>query len=384
MFENYDPMDRHQLTLHCLITLQSPMSHIGESIGNQSNLKTIKVTDLEGNASNVFCYSGNALRNGVLRRKGVDSFLDALGIDVSPTVHQTLFAGGFIDGGTGNDLDLDKKIRQLIPPLSVLGTAKPKGLFNSKDAQMLHGRLAVGDAQLVCYESAEYLFHGFRPALPYSAIAPLEEVIAAKEKAQQARIDEWLLGGTGAEEAQKEYEEKLQYWLPFLLDKLRANTEWFAYNQKTRRDSLHQSDLHKHLALPTEQKNLLEGEAKKKDKSQQMIMGDWLIQQGAQLYSRWDAYLTDIEEGFLADALLRFNQSPYLGGKSGTGCGLVSLQFWYESGEDKGEWMQLSSSAEVLRDRALEQHSRYKEYLAQYREYLSEASEGDEIKKLLS
>jgi len=114
-----------------------------------------------------------------------------------------------------------------------------------------------------------------------------------------------------------------------------------------------------------------------------MIMGDWLIQQGAQLYSRWDAHLTDIEEGFIADALLKFNQSPYLGGKLRTGCGLVSFQFWYESEGEKGKWMDLSPAAENIYDRALHYHNRYKEHLAQYREYLSEANEGDEIKKLL-
>jgi len=263
-------MNRHKLTLHCLITLRSPLSHIGEAVGNQSNLKSIKVTDLEGNASDLFCYSGNALRNGVIRRKGMQSFLESLNISVPPKVHQTLFAGGFIDGGSGNDLDLDKRIRQLIPPLSVLGSAKPKGLFNTKEAQMLHGRLSVGSAQLVCYESAEYLFHGFQPALPHNVVAPLKEVIETKEKAKEARVNEWLLGMDGAKSAQEEYEEKLEYWSPFLVENLRCNTEWFTYNQSTRRESLHQPDLQKHLSAEHKQTNLLESQTEEKGSNEKV------------------------------------------------------------------------------------------------------------------
>ena len=158
---NYNPHDRHNIKLHLQITLLQPLSHISESVGNQTNLRTMKVTDLEGNPSEVFCLSGNSLRNRILRRCGIDSFLSQIGVQVSPTMHHALFCGGAIDGGTGNDLDLDKKIRQLLPCLSVLGTAKPKGLFGVGDAQMVHGRIAVGDAYLACVESAEYIYRQF-------------------------------------------------------------------------------------------------------------------------------------------------------------------------------------------------------------------------------
>lgn len=61
MFDNYNIFDREKLTLHCLITLQTPLSHIGEVSGNVSNLKTTKLLDFEGNPRSVFVYSGNAM-----------------------------------------------------------------------------------------------------------------------------------------------------------------------------------------------------------------------------------------------------------------------------------------------------------------------------------
>ncbi len=69
---NYNPHDRHNIKLHLQITLLQPLSHISESVGNQTNLRTMKVTDLEGNPSEVFCLSGNSLRNRILRRCGID------------------------------------------------------------------------------------------------------------------------------------------------------------------------------------------------------------------------------------------------------------------------------------------------------------------------
>jgi hypothetical protein len=120
MFENYDIYNKNQVTLHLLITLQTPLSHIGEVTGNVSNLKTLKLIDLTSQSRQCFVYSGNALRNGLLRRKGVASALDRLGLKVNPDTHHTMFAGGRIDGSTASDMELDKKVRQLLPWLSVL------------------------------------------------------------------------------------------------------------------------------------------------------------------------------------------------------------------------------------------------------------------------
>jgi hypothetical protein len=398
---NYNPHDRHNIKLHLQITLLQPLSHISESVGNQTNLRTMKVTDLEGNPSEVFTLSGNSLRNRILRRCGIDSFLSQIGVQVSPTMHHALFCGGAIDGGTGNDLDLDKKIRQLLPCLSVLGTAKPKGLFGVSDAQMVHGRIAVGDAYLACVESAEYIYRQFPPALPIDVISALEQIIDGKDLQHSQRVNQWL--GIDSKVSQYDLKALLAEWMPFLGEKLRYYSDWLTYSQKTRRDSLHDPNFAKHLigATPEPQKMISQGdlfgivsepETKKgksdkakpeKEKSQQMIMGNWLLQTGATLYSYWSANVTRIEEGFIADALLKFAESPYLGGQSGTGCGLCSMQFWFETAEgDRGEFMTITPHAQKLSDRATESHARYKEYLEDYKGFLADSK--SDIRSLLN
>jgi len=400
---NYNPHDRHNIKLHLQITLLQPLSHISESVGNQTNLRTMKVTDLEGNPSEVFTLSGNSLRNRILRRCGIDSFLSQIGVQVSPTMHHALFCGGAIDGGTGNDLDLDRKIRQLLPCLSVLGTAKPKGLFGVSDAQMVHGRINIGDAYLACVESAKYLYQMFPPALPIEVIPALEQIIDGKDLQHSQRVNQWLHHGSPSDVNNYDLKALLDEWLPFLGERLRYYSDWLTYSQKTRRDSLHDPNFAKHLigATPEPQKMISQGdlfgivsepETKKgksekakpeKERSQQMIMGNWLLQTGATLYSYWSANVTRIEEGFIADALLKFAESPYLGGQSGTGCGLCSMQFWFETAEgDRGEFMTITPHAQKLSDRATESHARYKEYLEDYKGFLADSK--SDIRSLLN
>lgn len=388
MLNDYDVFDRHQVVFDVVIQLLSPLSHIGESVGNQSNLKTLNITDLEGVSNQVFVYSGNALRNGVLRRRGVDSFLESLGIQVKPEVHQTLFAGGYIDGGTACDLELDKKIRQLLPPVSVLGTAKPKGVFGSNDAQMVNGRLAVGDAVLVCYESAEYIYKYFPPAIPEDILHGLQQVVEAKLLVQNERVESWLKRKERSQSLESDYRALLREWQPFLEEKLRPYTQWLTWNQKVRMDSLKSTDLQRHLIghESDKQLNLLSGtkeKTKKNDTKQQMIMGDWLIQQGATLYSRWSASVTNVEEGFIADALLKFAENPYLGGKSGTGCGLVSVDIYSTVKNESEHWLHLSPNSHVAGDRASSNHQRYLNYLEDYKKYLTDLTEGKEVKGFL-
>ena len=389
---NYNPHDRRNIKLHLQITLLQPLSHISESVGNQTNLRTMKVTDLEGNPSEVFCLSGNSLRNRILRRCGIDSFLSQIGVQVSPTMHHALFCGGAIDGGTGNDLDLDKKIRQLLPCLSVLGTAKPKGLFGVSDAQMVHGRIAVGDAYLACVESAEYIYRQFPPALPIDVISALEQIVDGKDLQHSQRVNQWL--GIDTKVNQYDLKALLDEWLPYLGEKLRYYSDWLTYSQKTRRDSLHDPNFAKHLIGATPQPKIGQGDLfvvaddspkkkPEKEKSQQMIMGNWLLQTGATLYSYWSANVTRIEEGFIADALLKFAESPYLGGQSGTGCGLCSMQFWFETADgDRGEFMTITPHAQKLSDRASESHARYKQYLEDYKGFLADSK--SDIRSLLN
>lgn len=384
MFENYNIHDRERITLHCQITLQSPLSHIGEVAGNVSNLKTAKLLDLEGNPVSCFVYSGNALRNGILRRRGMTKVLDALALQVSPDVHHTLFAGGRIDGSTANDMDLDTRIRQLMPWLSVLGTAKPAGVFGVKNAQMLHGRLAVGSAYLICYESAELVYREFPGILPTDALPRLQQYLEAKESLTANPFEVQT-----AEQITKYQQAKTEH-LPYLRKVLRGWTQYLTIDQTTRRDSTHDPALQQFLAgSNTEgQMSLLgtatpESKPEKEKKSDQMIASDRLIMAGSKLYSRWDLHTTPIETGWIVDTLIGFAESPYIGGKSNRGNGLVSLDFWYQRGQERGHFLSLATGSQTLSSAAEKAHSAYQEYLNLYQQFLAEAQASNEIKGLM-
>lgn len=378
MFENYDIYDRERITLHCQITLKSPLSHIGEVTGNVSNLKTAKLLDLEGNPRSCFVYSGNALRNGILRRRGTSSALDNLSMEVNPDVHHTLFAGGRIDGSTANDMELDKRIRQLMPWLSVLGTAKPSGVFGSKNSQMIHGRIAVGSAYLICYESAELVYREFPGLLPPELTARLAEFLLVKDR---------LISNPFEPPTAKDIEAfriaKDQH-LPYLRKHLRTWTEYLTIDQTTRRDSTHDPALRKYLPGGKAQEGQLlllkESKPKKeeKEKSDQMIASDRLIMAGARLYSRWDLHTTRVETGWIVDTLLKFAESPYIGGKSNRGNGLVHLDFWFQKGSEKGHFL----SPQELSQEAASAQKTYQEYLQTYQQFLQDI-DSSEIRGLL-
>lgn len=380
MFKNYDIHDRSRITLHCQITLKSPLSHIGEVAGNVSNLKTAKLLDLEGNPRNCFVYSGNALRNGILRRLGTAAALESLGLEVNPDVHHTLFAGGRIDGSTANDMDLDTRIRQLMPWLSVLGTAKPAGVFGVKAAQMIQGRIAVGSAYLVCYESAELIYREFPGILPVDAAGRLGQYLEAKAQVSSNPFDPPTDEQIGALNRAKSQE------LPYLRKTLKTWTEYMTIDQTTRRDSTHDPSLRKFLPGGESQAQLL-GDAPKpeKAKSDQMIASDRLIMAGAKLYSRWDLNTTAVETGWVVDTLLKFAESPYLGGKSNRGNGLVTLDFWYQQGGERGHFLSVATGQQELSAPAQAAHAAYQDYLSAYQGFLFEAQENSEaIRGLLN
>jgi hypothetical protein len=382
MFDQYDIYNRERLTLHCVITLQSPLSHIGEVSGNVSNLKTAKLLDLEGNPRSCFVYSGNALRNGILRRRGTAAALGSMGLEVNPDVHHTLFAGGRIDGSTANDMELDKRIRQLMPWLSVLGTAKPAGVFGTKAAQMIHGRIAVGSAYLVCYESAELVYREFPGILPTDALFRLGQYLEAKDRLS---TDPFC---PPDDDAIEQYRQAKADHLPYLRKSLKTWTEYLTIDQTTRRDSTHDPALRKFLSGADPQ-SLLVGETPKTDKkdkkSDQMIASDRLIMAGAKLYSRWDLNTTNVETGWVVDTLLEFAKSPYLGGKSNRGNGLVTIDFWYQHGEERGHFLSLATGHQTLSDAAHEAHAAYRDYLSVYQEFLAEAKDNaDTIRGLLN
>lgn len=368
MFETYDIWDTSKVTFHLLFTLQSPLSHIGEVTGNVSNLKTLKLLDLEGNPRSCFCYSGNALRNGILRRKGIASALDKLDLKLNPDTHHTMFAGGRIDGSTDSDMELDGKIRRLLPFLSVLGTAKPVGVFGHKKAQMVQGRLNVGSAYLFCYESLRYLYQQCPAFLEHGEM--IADILNTEFN------DPFR---TPTPEQQRQRQSAIANHIPFLRKHYKSWTQYIVVDQTTRRDSLQSPALQPYL----QEKPLLTGDADKKKKSDQMIASDRLIMGGSRLYSRWDFDGTAIEEGFIYDALLEFAKHPYLGGKGNRGNGLVSAEIWYNTPTEQGHLLSIGGNAQTVSERVTAKLRDYEDYLEQYRAFLSEAKEASEVRELL-
>lgn len=380
MIEKYDIWARSHVTYHCVFSLQSALSHIGESLksANISVLKQQKRKAIDGVVRSHFAYSANAFRNAVFRRRGFGYTLEELGVNVDPTTHHTLFAGGRIDGSTVANLELDAQFRKWLIGLSVLGTAKPAGMAGEKGAMMIPGRLAVGDAVLVCYETVDYLYQQAKGLIPYECYDAVARIMKAKEA---LTVD---IFSQPSRCAIAEYEQALFDCLPIIKRVMKPSAAAIATDRFYRRDSVTDTNLKKFLkpAEPAGGQLSLFGEeskpAKKKEKEEEenRFMGDdHLIEAGSQLYSRLDLWGTALEEGFMYAALLEFAKHPYIGGKLNRGKGHVTLRIIYKDNGtgESGELMQIGTDYQMLSDRAQENYRRYQEHLEEFRQHLSEA-----------
>jgi hypothetical protein len=239
---------------------------------------------------------------------------------------------------------------------------------------MVQGRINVGSAYLVCYESAEYIYNQIPSALPPRVQPIIEQLLQAKNKLSS---DPFV--PTKLEDADFWESSKSKY-LPLLQKHLKTWTEYLTIDQTTRRDSTLDPNLLKFL--PSEAQAQLKGDGTTKEKkSDQMIASDRLIMPGAKLYSRWDLNCTQVEQGWIFDTLLKFAESPYIGGKGNRGNGRISLNFWFSSTTERGL---LWSSESGIESKKFElAHAKYREYINQYQQFLSEAKTSTELKNLL-
>lgn len=144
-----------------LITALSPI-HSGsdENNGNDKSLRTI-VYNLPTGPEEVPVISGNAIR-GVLRRLIMADLIEQVGFvptDAKGQVrlYHSLFAGGTLEQVDEKDsgyidLALKRQIRELLPPVALLGTAMRN--------QMLEGKLDVAYAIPRCKELSALLRPG--------------------------------------------------------------------------------------------------------------------------------------------------------------------------------------------------------------------------------
>jgi hypothetical protein len=387
----YKPFEgRRQIKLHVIFDLQQPLSHISETTGNESLLKTTSMVAIDGEKAQVPIYSGNAQRNGNLgRRTGIASFLDALDVAVNKSTHQTLYSGGYIEGSTINDFEAEERIRKLLPNLSLLGGAIPPetlGMPKGK-SQMIEGRLNIGDAYLVCYESVPYIYEQCPALLPWEAMESIDLLMARRRKFIDLRYG--LAAGKVDRMAVNKAWQALKATeaehLPIIRHHCKPSSEYWEYRESVRVPSYKQSELSRHLA--GSKPKLLKGDEEKKkgDKKEagrQMISGAWVIQRGAQLYSLWCSRgqgITPLEEGALVNTLLEFAKQPYLGGRANAGCGLVSISIRCEADGQSGDYLSLSQSAQVISDRAANCHQRYQDMVRIYQEHIAEIKAGGTV-----
>lgn len=142
------------------LTALSPIHHGGsEDYGTTKlilSLPNVCINPLNGKeeVDMIPAIHGNAIR-GYLRRLIMDDFLTLLDYQLdSKKVYHFLFTGGILEALDPKDkgainLKLKKKIRETIPPISLLGSA----LGN----QMIQGKLKVGIADIVCAETKHYI-----------------------------------------------------------------------------------------------------------------------------------------------------------------------------------------------------------------------------------
>lgn len=314
--------------------LQSPLSHIGDSHGPDSFLATQDILDTSGQPTEIFTYSGNALR-GMWRDCGSKYFLDNLGggewaLKIPLEMFYLLFSGGSIGGEQNIDIDQARRIREAIPILSILGG----GVGN----QILSGKMCVNDAYPICKEC--------RHIIPDEYIDGIGQDILS-----------WRQMTTERSYSRKddEKDENLRIYLqgnaPLMLD-------------------------------GSGQMMLTDGEKGKKKKKDdapvQMRYTIEVMQAGTKLWHRVDIKdMSEIELGALASCLVEWSKAPYLGGQGRIGMGRANVTYnWHPIGSEKETFIDVWGDKPLLGETASKVKQAYDEYLAQYSEYLEQHQEG--------
>jgi len=136
------------------IIAQSPIHSGGdEKTGSESLLRRLSYV-IEGKRVEVPVLSGNAIR-GILRRELMVDMLTRLDYKLTNAkIYHMLFSGGMLESVDEKSsgvikIGLKRKIRQTIPPISVLGS--------SLGNQIFEGKLKIGMALPICKELKDFL-----------------------------------------------------------------------------------------------------------------------------------------------------------------------------------------------------------------------------------
>ncbi len=263
-------MNEKTYHIETVYTLKQPLSHIGESESTETYLNTTRVM-CGGKPTEVFVYSGNAIR-GAWRDTGAAYLLDRLGnIRVPKKAFHLLFTGGSISGDQKVDVDAAKQMREYLPFISIFGG----GIGN----QILSGKIVQTFAFPICAETKSIIPENI-PGIDYDA-----------------QTVSW-----------------------------RKMTDEISF---TRMDDSKDKLGDRYIAKDIK---LLGGEVEDKKKSKdepatQMRYTVECLIPGVQLWHSLNITCNEIELGALVASIHKWAERPYLGGMLGKGLGLVDAKF---------------------------------------------------------
>lgn len=139
------------MKLDIRMKLKSPLAHFGdERLGTTQLARTMKF-EYEGEYLDVPVLSGNAFR-GELRRIAMRDYLDHIGITnegISAKMYYLLFTGGALTSGSKYiEVGEKRRMREMCPPLSLLGSAVGD--------QIMEGKMKVGIFKPICRETSAF------------------------------------------------------------------------------------------------------------------------------------------------------------------------------------------------------------------------------------
>ncbi len=318
-----------QTRLEFVLVAEQPIAQHEESIGNSAVLMRRRVRKRDGSFCHVPIVTADAMRHGI-REASSYAFLDAAGLldapDLSEAAMRLLFAGGMIAGSAGNSVSLDyyREMTNLVPTLGLLG-----GCAGNR---MIPGRIWVDDAVLICEEAAHLL-----PA--------------------------WIVG-----------------WMAERGDRFATERAHVEEVQRVRMDPSLDPGKRRLLAGPAEQEiqqRLLTGEQASetndpiaRDDARSSMMPRWFERISVGSLFHWSVTATtysDLERDTFMVAVGSFLNSARVGGKRGTGHGLLRVEHGRQIAvtrpAEASVAIQLGGVGKLFREHVTARRDRIREFL---------------------
>lgn len=182
-------MESHRIEI--ILRAEQPIAHAEGTIGNTSVVMRRKVRLPNGRWTRVPYVTGDTLRHG-LREAATYAYLEAAGLldagSLSEAALRLLFSGGMVLGAASDTVKLDdeRRWRELCPHLSLLG-----GCLGNR---IIPGKIECGDAWLICEETAHLMPEWIGPWAEERGIEP-SPARPHIELVQRVRMDPTLSPG---------------------------------------------------------------------------------------------------------------------------------------------------------------------------------------------